>query len=195
MRGQSIRYQNILTVQNNSKHNDSIMLLMTSLNEVCFTMPQWENRALLRSVKKKLEFRRCVVVFFCLRRKVGVLDILWVYCDKLTAFTSPSLLRYKVILQDRAGWAGWLACQLQYTSLWCICSQTVQRRLWQNGVSSHWECCSFECFKPKFWPYLKNFPFSPALKSLLKVRPVTIIKYINLLYDKYKWARKFCQPR
>lgn len=40
MRGQSIGYQNILTVQKNSKHDDSIMLLMTSLNEVCFTMPQ-----------------------------------------------------------------------------------------------------------------------------------------------------------
>lgn len=158
MRGQSIGYQNILTVQKNSKHDDSIMLLMTSLNEVCFTMPQWENRACLRSVKKKLEFRRCVVVFFCLLRKVGVLDILRVYCDKLTAFTSPSLLRYKVILQDRACWASWLVCQLQYC-------ETVQRCLWRNVVSSHWECCSFECFKPKFWPYLNNSPFKYNTKE------------------------------
>ena len=40
MRGQSMRYQNILTAQNNSKQEDSIMLLLMSLNEVCLTMPQ-----------------------------------------------------------------------------------------------------------------------------------------------------------
>ena len=53
MRGQSMRYQNILTVQNNSKQEDSIMLLLMSLNEVCLTMPQWKYKACLSSIKKK----------------------------------------------------------------------------------------------------------------------------------------------